>query len=385
MDFSRDTRRGLQQWSVEPERTLRSPERPFAIGFIHCGDKSRRAVVAVALMAMVGLCRVAPAQQERQLVIYCWPGYLPQVVTEAFTSETGINVLTEYFNTNEELLRHRLVGRRYDLVQPSDYAAEALINRDALEELRFDRIPNLKNLDPLYRRLPHDPEGAYTVPWLSGTVGVVVNTQRVTEPVKGYADVFSGKYHGRIVAINDAREWLGWALCYLDLPVNEVTPDVLQQVEAVWKKWMPQIAVFDSDTAGKVMQSGQADVAITWSGDAAMLLAQSKSYQFVLPQEGAHRYVDCLAIPRGAPNRDAAEEFINFILRPEISLMISAEIPFTNPNKEAYKQLSEAERSNPASYPEGDPDLRSHRALGDMTEHVEKLYNDLRFCDFVKQ
>ena len=181
------------------------------------------------------------------------------------------------------------------------------------------------------------------------------------------------------MALNDAREWLGWALCHLGLPVNEVTPEVLQKVRTVWEEWMPQVAVFDSDTAARVMLSGNADIALTWSGDAGTLLQRSPVYQYVLPKEGAHRYVDCLAIPRGAHHQDAAEQFINFILRPEISLMISAEIPFTNPNQEAFKRLSEAERSNPASYPQGDPDLRSFRAIGEMVEHVEKLYNDLRF------
>ena len=142
---------------------------------------------------------------------------------------------------------------------------------------------------------------------------------------------------------------------------------------------MPQVAVFDSDTAADVMIAGRADVALTWSGDAAVLLAASPKYQYILPQEGAHRYVDCLAIPRGADRRDEAEDFINFILRPEISLMISAEIPFTNPNQAAYNRLSKAAKANPASYPQGDADLKAYRAIGEMVEHVEKLYNDLRF------
>ena len=214
---------------------------------------------------------------------------------------------------------------------------------------------------------------------MAGTVGIVVDTSRVKEPVRGYADVFSGKYRGRIVALSDAREWLGWALMHLRLPVNDVTPEVLQQVRGVWEDWMPQVAVFDSDTAADVMLAGRADVALTWSGDAATLLAKSPKYKFILPQEGTHRYVDCLAIPRGAEHREQAEDFINFILRPEISLMISAEIPFTNPNGVAYGQLTEAEKLNPASYPQGDPDLRAYRSIGDMVEHVEKLYNDLRF------
>lgn len=335
-------------------------------------------LVWVAFVSFAG-DRFTYAQNEKQLVLYCWPGYVPEVVTQAFTNETGIEVLVEYYSTNEELLRHRLTGRRYDLVQPSDYAADALIKRKALQPLRHDKIPNLKNLDEKFRKLPHDPEDEFTIPWLSGTVGIVVNTNRINDPVQSYSDLFSGQYRGRIVALNDSREWLGWALCHLGLPVNHVTPEVLQQVETVWKEWMPQVGVFDSDNAADVMISGDADVALTWSGDAATLLAASTAYQFVLPEEGVHRYVDCLAIPRGAPHRESAEKFMNFILRPDVSLMISKTIPFTNPNREAFTKLTETERSNPASYPKGDLALKSFRDIGDMTEQVEKLYNDLRF------
>ena len=336
-------------------------------------------VLLVILMGMFWNAVDARAQLREPLVLFCWRGYVPKSVTDAFTKETGVQVVVENYSSNEELLRYRLVDRRFDLVQPSDYALEALIDRDALEPLRHERIPNLTNIDPKFRGLAHDRDEKYGVPWMAGTVGIVVDTSRVKEPVRGYADVFSGKYRGRIVALSDAREWLGWALMHLGLPVNEVTPEVLRQVREVWEDWMPQVAVFDSDTAADVMIAGRADVALTWSGDAAVLVAASPKYRFILPQEGAHRYVDCLAIPRGADRRDEAEDFINFILRPEISLMISAEIPFTNPNRAAYNRLSEAEKSNPASYPQGDLDLKAYQAIGDMVEHVEKLYNDLRF------
>ena len=313
------------------------------------------------------------------MVLFCWPGYVPDNVIKAFTNETGIPVLVEYYSTNEELLRHRIARRRYDLVQPSDYAAEALIKRNALQPLNLDRIPNLKNIDPKFRNLPHDPEGKYTVPWLAGTVGIVVNTDRIDEPIESLADVFSGKYRGRIVALNDPREWLGCALCHLDLPVNEVTQSTLEAVKTVWEEWMPQVKVFDSDNAAKVMLRGEADIALTWSGDAALLLSQSDAYQFVLPKEGAHQYVDFLAIPKGAHHQEAAEKFINFILRPDISLMISAAIPFTNPNEVAYQQLSDEARKNPASYPPGNPDLKAHREIGEMAEEVEKLYYEIRY------
>jgi spermidine/putrescine transport system substrate-binding protein len=137
--------------------------------------------------------------------------------------------------------------------------------------------------------------------------------------------------------------------------------------------------VFDSDNAAKLMLRGEADIALTWSGDAALLLSQSKAFQFVLPKEGAHQYVDFLAIPQGAHHQEAAEKFINFILRPDVSLMISKAIPFTNPNQVAYQQLSDEARQNAASYPPGNPHLKAHREIGEMSEQVEKLYYELRY------
>jgi len=313
------------------------------------------------------------------LTIFCWRGYLPDDVTEAFTKETGIEVIKEFYATNEQLLLHRLVDRRYDLIQPSDYAAERLIKRGALEKLRRSRIANLKNLDERFRGLPHDPTDQYTVPWLVGTVGIVINTNRVSGTVATYEDVFSGKYRGRIVALNDPREWLAWAQLHRGLPVNQADEETLRDVGQVWRRWMPQVAVFDSDTAARLMLKGEADIALTWSGDAATLLAASSDFQFVIPAAGAHRYVDCLAIPRGAANRDAAERFIDFILRPEISVMISRNLPFTNPNREALTRLSPEEKTNPASYPRGEPEFHSFRPLGKRYEHVEKLYYQSRF------
>ncbi len=342
-------------------------------------DWFRSAVSLIVFSIAAAMCTTTQAEQGQQLVIYCWPGYVPESITELFAEETGIQVIRQYFSTNEELLQRRLNDGIYDLVQPSDYAAEALIHRDALQPLRLDRIPNVKNLDPEFRKLPHDPDGEYTVPWLAGTVGIVVNTSKVKEPIGSYGDVFSGKYEGRIVALSDPREWLGWALMHLGIPVNEVTPEVLTEVRQVWSDWMPQIAVFDSDTAADVMIDGAADIALTWSGDAATLLAKSSRYKYILPSAGAHRYVDCLAIPKGAPHREAAEEFINFILRPDVSLMLSAEIPFTNPNAAAFEKLSKRAKSNPASYPPEDANLKSFRSIGEMFDQVEKVFNDVRF------
>ena len=174
---------------------------------------NRTLALLIVLMGTFWNIAEVRVQTRDPLVLFCWRGYVPKSVTDAFTKETGIQVIIEYYSSNEELLRYRLVDRRFDLVQPSDYALEALVDRNALEPLRHDRIPNLMNIDPKFRSLPHDPDDKYSVPWMAGTVGIVVDTSRVKESVRSYADVFSGKYRGRIVALSDAREWLGWARC----------------------------------------------------------------------------------------------------------------------------------------------------------------------------
>ncbi len=140
-------------------------------------------------------CRgYSPAKKNDVLNLFCWSEYVPQAVIDGFTKETGIKVNVENYASNEEMLSKLLAGGKYDLVQPSEYTIEALIKAGKLEPLDLANIPNIKNLDPKFTGLPHDPEGKYCVTWMAGTVGIVVNTDKIKDPIKGYADVFSGKY-----------------------------------------------------------------------------------------------------------------------------------------------------------------------------------------------
>ena len=123
---------------------------------------------------------------------------------------------------------------------------------------------------------------------------------------------------------------------------------------------------------------GDVDLGIVWSGEAAILYKQNKKFQYVLPEEGAHQFIDSLAIPKGAPNKENAEKFINYILRPEVSVLISKEFPYTNPNAEAVKLLKPEQRDNPASYPPGDPKLETFKDIGKAAAMIDKLITDLK-------
>ena len=338
--------------------------------------KSLRLIVTLLALALTSL-HAAPAKGS--LNLYCWSEYVPQAVIDGFTKATGIKVNVENYASNEEMLSKLLAGGgKYDLIQPSEYMIEALIKAGKLQTLNLANIPNVKNLDPKFTRMPHDPEGKYCVTWMAGSVGIVVNTAKIKEPVKGYKDLFSGKYKKRIVVLSDSREIVTWAMYTLGLPINEVTPEALEKVKPVLKEWLPQVKVYDSDSPKTAFLNGSVDVGIVWSGEAAILYKKNKKFQFVLAQEGAHQFIDTLAIPTGAPNKENAEKFIDYILRPEVRAKISDEFPYTNPNLEARKLLKKAQLDNPASYPAGAPKLETFRDIGKAAKDIDKLVTDLK-------
>ena len=340
--------------------------------------KTIRLLLILTFVCAAAAPSYGQAKKKSVLNLFCWSEYVPQEVIDGFTKETGIKVNVENYASNEEMLSKLLAGGKYDLIQPSEYTIESLIKAEKLEPINLDNIPNIKNLDPKFVKMPHDPEGKYSVPWMAGTVGIVINTAKVKEPVKGYKDVFSGKYKRRIVVLNDSREIVSWALNSLGLPINDVTPEALDKVKPVLAEWLPQIKVYDSDSPKTALLNGDVDLGIVWSGEAAILWKKNKKFQYVLPEEGAHQFIDSLAIPKGAPNKENAEKFIDYILKPEVSALVSNDFPYTNPNAEAVKLLKAEQRENPASYPPGDPKLETFKDIGKAATDIDKLVTDLK-------
>lgn len=340
-------------------------------------NKPIRLLLALGLVA---LSAAGLSAQSKRLNFYGWSEYIPQAVLDGFTKETGIRVNYETFSSGEEMLAKLLAGRgRYDVIQPSDYIAEALIKAGQLRALDTAKLTNLGNILPEFTGMPHDAENKFTVPYMVGTVGIVVNTEKITESVTGYADLFSGKYSGRIVVVDDGRELATAALYTLGKDLNDFSPANLEAVRPVLADWFKQIKLFDSDSPKTALLGGDVDLGLVWGGEAAILWDEDKKFQYVLPKEGAHLFVDLLAIPQRARNVENAHLFINYLLRPEISKLISDDFPYTNPNGAARKLLTEDQLANPASYPKIDRKLDTFRHLGgDTGARIDKLITDLK-------
>ncbi len=333
-----------------------------------------------ALGALACLVALAGPGAAEEINLFAWSEYVPQDVLDGFTEETKIQVNYESYASNEEMLAKLVSGAAsYDLIQPSEYVIEALVKEKKLVPLDHAKLPNLKNIGKEYWGQPHDPKLAFSVPYMSGTVGIVVNTGKVKEPVTGYNDLFQEKYKRRIIILDDALEIVTWGLAANGLSPDVVTKENLEKVRPTLARWLPLVKVYDSDSPKTALLNGDVDLGVVWSGEAAILLKeQPGQFAYVLPKEGAHMFIDNLAIPTGAEHVDAAHRFIDYVLRPEVSRKISAEFPYTNPNIEARKLLTPEERANAASYPPGNPKLSTFRDIGPVATDVDKLVTDLK-------
>ena len=345
------------------------------------GTRSLRLLRPSLAAALIGAGAVSAriTRAAEAVNIFAWSEYIPQSVIDGFTKETGIKVNYETYASGEEMLSKLLVGgASYDIVQPPDYIAESMIKHRLLRPLETAKLKNLKHLAPDFLKLPHDPDQKFTVPYMTGTVGIVVNTERVKDPIRGYRDVFQPKFKNRIVVVNDNREIVSWALVTLGLDQNEIAPATLAKARPLVAEWLKLIKVFDSDSPKTPLLNGDVDLGVVWSGEAARLIQENRKFTYVLPQEGWHPFVDVLAIATTSKNPALAHRFIDYVLRPEVSKMISDEFPYTNPNAAARKLLTPEQLANPASYPKVEGKLKTFRDIGKAAADVDRLVTELK-------
>ena len=331
------------------------------------------------LFVLAAVIATVARAEDKELNLYAWSEYVPQSVLDGFTKETGIKVNYTTFSSGEEMLaKLRAGGAHYDVVQLPDYIAEALVKNKQLAPLDYKQLPHFKNILPEFTKMPHDPEQAFTVPYMAGTVGIVVNTEKVKEPITGYKDLFTASHSGRIVALDDDRELVVAALYTLGIGPNDVTPANLEKVKPLLTAWFKLIKLFDSDSPKTALLNGEADLGLVWGGEGALLWNEDKKFQYVIPAEGAHLFVDLMAIPKDSTHQTAAHTFLDYLLRPEVSVQISQEFPYTNPNGEARKLLTAQQLANPASYPQSTRKLEPLRNIGDRMALIDALVTELK-------
>ena len=315
-----------------------------------------------------------------KLVVYNWGEYIDPEVLTMFEEETGIDIVYEEFETNEILYPKISSGAiAYDVICPSDYMIQRMIENDLLSEINFDNIPNLKNIGKQYleRSRQFDPENKYSVPYCWGTVGILYNKMMVDEPVDSWSILWDPKYKDNILIQDSVRDAFGVTLKYLGYSLNSIDLDELTEAKNLLIEQKPLVQAYVIDQVRDKMIGNEAALGVIYSGEAIYTQKENPNLEYVIPKEGSNIWIDSWVIPKNAEHKENAEKFINFLCRPDIALMNFEYITYSTPN-EAARELIEDEsiRNSEIAFPDLSKydNLETFQYLG--TE-ADQVYGDL--------
>ena len=317
---------------------------------------------------------------DEKLVVYNWGEYIDPEVLTIFEKETGIDVIYEEFETNEIMYPKISSGAiAYDLVCPSDYMIQRMRENDLLAEINFDNIPNIKNIgkDYLERSKEFDPENKYSVPYCWGTVGILYNKTMVDEPIDSWSVLWDEKYKDNILMQDSVRDAFGVALKYLGYSLNSTDLDELNEAKDLLTRQKPLVQAYVIDQVRDKMIGNEAAIGVIYSGEAIYTQQENPNLEYVIPKEGSNLWIDSWVIPKNAEHKENAEQFINFLCRPDIALMNFEYITYSTPNTAARELIEdESIHNSKIAFPDLStvPNLETFQYLGTKNDEV---YNEL--------
>lgn len=318
-------------------------------------------------------------KDKGQVNIYIWAEYIPDTVYEKFEEETGIKVVaTTYDSTDAMYSKMKITsGEGYDIVMSGMDYISLLKNDGLVVPLDKTKLNNFKNLDANYLNTPIDPKNEYTIPFMWGTSGFVVNSDKIKD-FKNLSNAWKGEYKSNISMLNDIKMTMGLGLRSLGYSINTTKEEEIKAAYEKLKLLMPNIKSFDTENVIQTMVNGEADIAYTWNGLAYKLNQEDKKYQYIYLPEGNTVWIDSLLVLKSAKNVDNAYKFLDFLMRPDIFKMILDEYPYSSANKEAYKLLSDEVKNNEILYPKNLPKPEYDKGIHGAADVYIKYWNMLR-------
>lgn len=282
-------------------------------------------VVAAIVLLLAGCTKESTRENAaKKLYVYNWSYYTPDSVIEAFEKEYGVDVVLDYFASNEEMfakLRASNQGSGYDIIFPSADYVSIMMKLGMLEKLDLSKIPNTRYItDFALSKATYDPTMEYSVPYYLGASGIAVHTKYASNYERSWNIFGDTRYRDRMVMMDDMREVLGSALVHLGYSVNTTNPAEVEAARKLVKEqWKPNLVKFDAEAFAKGFASGEYYVSHGYAEAIFEEIPENKwdEVDFFLPEEGGPLYLDSLCIPKGAPHYELALAFIDFIHRPE--------------------------------------------------------------------
>ncbi len=293
------------------------------------------------------------AAEEAKLNFYNWDTYIGETTLDDFKDTSGIEVKMDLFADNDELFAKLKQGNPgYDLIVPSNDYVERMITAGMLETIDHSMIPNMVNLDDVFKDAEFDPGRKHSVSYMWGTIGIGYRKSKVESTPDSWKWLYdSDQYAGKMAMLADATTVIQMALKYMGESLNETAPALIKQAEDMITKQKPHIKTFADDNGQDLLLSGEVDITMEWNGDILQVMAEDDDIGYVVPKEGGLLWQDCLCIPKGAPHPENAHKFINYILEADAGALIADYIQYATPNAAAKAKMADEYTMNPAIFP----------------------------------
>jgi len=320
-------------------------------------------------------------RNERLLNIYNWSDYIDDRTIPVFQALTNIRVNYDVFSSNEDLLAKLRAGpTEYDIIVPTSDFIPTYLKLGLIEPLRQDLIPNLTNLDKEFVETDYDPGNRYTVPWQWGTTGIGYNRAKVPGgKLESWSAVFEpdSAATGRVTLLREATDLIGCALIYLGKSPNSIDDADLAEVVKLVRSARPKLKGFTTDTYIDELAASETWVAQAWSGDVFQAQDQNQDVSYAIPKEGSLRFVDVMAIPKGAPHPANAARFMNYVLHPKVQARISKYVSYGTPVSLAKPLLPPDQTADPSIYPPASTKLSILTLTGQKLQKWQAAYNQI--------
>ena len=320
---------------------------------------------------------------DNTIAVYNWGDYIDEDLIAKFEKETGYKVVYSTFDSNEAMMtKLNQGGTHFDVVVPSEYAIQKMVEDDLLQPIDKSLLPNLKNIDERFMDLAFDPGNTYSVPYFWGTVGIVYNPAMLNgRVITSWNDLWDEELENKILLVDGAREVIGMGLNSLHYSLNDTNEEHLQEAKDKLDTLTPNIKAIVGDEIKMLLAQEEAAVGLVWSGDAADIMWDNEDIDYVVPEEGSNLWFDNMVIPKTSKNVDGAHQFINFMLDPENAAQNADYVGYSTPNTAALEILGEEVSGDERFYPPAEltDRLEVYDNLGKkMLAHYNELFLEFK-------
>lgn len=314
------------------------------------------------------------AADEDIVNVYTWSGVIPDSIIQQFEKETGIKVNFSTYDSNEVMYAKLKATKNpgYDIVEPSSYYIDRMRRQGMLEKLDKSKLSNFHNLNPEFLNQAYDPQNNFSIPFIWGATGIFLNKEYQAPTITRWSQLWNTAYADQLMLLDDSREVFSIALRVLGYSVNDSNAEHIKQAYLKLKELLPNIKIFSSAVLSMLIDE-DATIGMAWNGDLFKASRENPHLTFVYPADGFVIWVDNFTIPKDAPHRNNAYQFLNFMLRSDIARKVALDNNFPTANLAAQKLLPADIRNNPTIYPSHDV-LRRGEFQTDVGDKALALY-----------